>query len=179
VVGANFGFSVSAWVKLSKCASSCTAFSDDATQTYQFALNYMSSCTAAGKTGPCWQFSMPAFDSASATVLRAASPPGSAKLGTWTQLTGVFESARGTLTLYVNGAQVGQIGGGSPWSGIGKDRVRIGNLFPGGSAHDWFGRVSDACIFYGVLIPADVTLLYKGDSAHLHDGCAALFAKYP
>jgi len=39
VVGNDSDFSVSAWVKLSKCASSCAAFSDDATQTYQFALS--------------------------------------------------------------------------------------------------------------------------------------------
>ena len=179
VVGNDSGSSVSAWVKLSKCASSCAAFSDDATQTYQFALSYKRSCMAAGKTGPCWQFSMPAFDSESATVLTAPSPPGSAKLGTWTQLTGVFDSAPGTLTLYVNGVQAGQIGGGSRWSGIGKDRVRIGNLTPGGSTHDWSGRLSNACLFYGVLQPADVKLLYKGDAAHPHNGCAALFAKYP
>jgi Concanavalin A-like lectin/glucanases superfamily len=179
VVGTSFGFSVSAWVNLSKCLSSCVALSEDATQTDQFALSYKRSCTAAGATGPCWQFSMPATDSASATVLTAASPPGSAKLGKWTHLTGVFESAHGTLTLYVNGVQAGQIGGGGPWSGISKGRVRIGNEIPGGSSHDWSGRLSNACVFYGSLQPADAALLYKGDSAHPHDGCAALNARYP
>jgi hypothetical protein len=122
---------------------------------------------------------MPTTDSKSATVLTAASPPGSAKLGKWTHLTGVFESAQGTLTLYVNGVQAGQIGGGGRWPGITKGRVRIGNEIPGGSSHDWSGRISNACVFYGVLSSADVTLLYRGDSAHPHDGCAALFARYP
>jgi hypothetical protein len=35
------------------------------------------------------------------------------------------------------------------------------------------------CVFYGVLGPADVRLLHSGNSAHPHNGCAALWAKYP
>ena len=180
VVGDNFNFSASAWVNLSKCVfSSCVALSVDATQTDEFALSYQKSCTAGGKTGPCWQFSMPSADSTTAGVFTAASPPGSAKLAKWTHLTGVFEATHGTLTLYVNGVQAGQVGGVSPWAAPGPGEVRIGNLIPGGSTHQWWGGLSNACVFYGPLQPADVTLLFKGDAAHPHNGCAALFAKYP
>jgi hypothetical protein len=35
------------------------------------------------------------------------------------------------------------------------------------------------CLFFNVLPSSDLTLLHKGDKAHPHDGCAALFAKYP
>jgi hypothetical protein len=35
------------------------------------------------------------------------------------------------------------------------------------------------CVFYGALQPADVRLLYPGDSSFPHDGCAALQRKYP
>jgi hypothetical protein len=179
VVGNNANFSVSAWVNLSACSSSCVALSADATQTDEFALSYKRSCRANGTTGPCWKFSMPAADSASATVLAAASPPGSAKLGKWTQLAGVFNATHTTLTLYVNGTQAGQVTGVSPWASVGNGRVRIGNLLPGGSTHDWKGRLSNACVFYGALQASDITLLHNGDSAHPHNGCAALDALYP
>jgi Concanavalin A-like lectin/glucanases superfamily len=179
VVGNDGSFSVSAWVELSKCASSCIALSADATQTDMFALGYQKACAASGKTGPCWQFSMPSSDSTSAGVSTAVSPPGSAKLAKWTQLTGVFNASHGTLTLYVNGVQVGQVSPVSPWSAPGPGQVRIGNLIPGGSAHTWLGALSNGCVFYGVLQPADVTVLYKGNAAHPHNGCAALHAEYP
>jgi hypothetical protein len=34
-------------------------------------------------------------------------------------------------------------------------------------------------VFFNGLPPADVTTLYKGDTAHPHDGCAALLTTYP
>lgn len=178
VVGANGNFTVSAWLNPARCAGTCVAVSEDASQTYEFALEYQRACTANGRTGPCWKFAVPAADDTSATVFAAASPPGSAKLGKWTQLTGVFNATHGTVTLYVNGALAGQVGGTGP-SGAGRGRVRIGNLMPGGTAHDWNGRLSDVCAFYAPIEGADVTLLYKGDSGHPHNGCAAMFATYP
>jgi len=179
VAGNDGGFSVSTWVDLAKCSGTCVALAADATHTYEFALKYQHSCQANGRIGPCWKFAMPVSDSPAATVLSAASPPGSARLNRWTQLTGVFHAGHGLLTLYVNGVQGGQISNVPPWSAPARGRVRIGNLWPGGTAHDWSGRISNACVFYGVLQSADVTLLFKGDSAHPHDGCAALFARYP
>jgi len=55
----------------------------------------------------------------------------------------------------------------------------MGHLAPRGTTHGWSGRLSNVCLFYGPIQPADVTLLYQGDSAHPHNGCAALDAKYP
>jgi hypothetical protein len=179
VAGNDGSFSVSAWVHPAKCSGTCAALAADAAQTYEFALKYQHSCHANGRTGPCWKFAMPVSDSPTATVLSAASAPGSARLNRWTQLTGVFNASRGQLTVFVNAAQAGQVTNFSPWAAPAPGQVRIGNLRPGGTAHDWSGRISNACIFYGVLQSADVTLLYKGDSAHPHNGCAALFAKYP
>jgi hypothetical protein len=178
LVGNNRSFSVSVWVNLSKCASSCIAISVDATQADQFNLSYRKSCTAGGKTGPCWTFSRPDADAAAATVHSASSTPGTAKLGKWTQLTGVYDSVHGMLTLYVNGQQAGQVDGAIVWSFAGNGRVRIGNLTPGGSRHDWIGRLSNACVFYGALQLADVRLLRTGNASHPHNGCAALFDKY-
>lgn len=121
---------------------------------------------------------MPAGDSADATVQSASSSPGTAKLAKWTQLTGVYDSARGTLTLYVNGNQAGQVDGAGRWLPGGNGRVRMANLTPGGSRHDWSGGLSNACVFYGVLVPADVRLFHTGNASHPHNGCAALFDKY-
>ncbi|HEX9552060.1 MAG TPA: LamG-like jellyroll fold domain-containing protein [Streptosporangiaceae bacterium] len=179
VAGNDGSFSVSAWTDLAKCQGSCVALAGDATHTYEFALKYQHSCQASGRTGPCWKFAMPVSDSSGATVLAAASAPGTARLNRWVQLSGVFNATHGTLTLYVNGRQAGQVSNFSPWAAPAPGQVRIGNLAPGGTAHDWSGRISNACLFYGVLQSADATLLFKGDSAHPHDGCAAMFAKYP
>ncbi|MGI9005726.1 MAG: LamG-like jellyroll fold domain-containing protein [Streptosporangiaceae bacterium] len=122
---------------------------------------------------------MPVDDQAHAKVVTATSAPGSAKLRTWTQLTAVYESAHGTLTLYVNGVQAGQSGDVGRWLPGDVGRVRIGNGLPGGPAHDWSGQLSNACVFYGPLSQPDVSVLYQGDAAHPKDGCAALYATYP
>jgi hypothetical protein len=179
ILANNGSFSVAAWVNVTKCAVSCVALSEDATPGFQFALKYQRLCRAGGKAGPCWKFSMPFSATASASGYNAASPPRSARLGTWTQLIGTFNAAQGTLLLHVNGVALGQAAFISPWTSSPVGDVRIGNLIPGGTKHDWNGRISDACLFYGLVKATDIKVLYRGDPAHPHDGCAALFAKYP
>ena len=181
IVANTSSFSVSAWVNLTKCAISCVVVSEDATQVFQFALKYQKVCRANGKKGACWKFTMPHSDQAGSADYNAASTPGSARLGTWTQLTGVFDATRGMLQLYVDGTESGTSPPPpiSPWSASPDNPVRIGNLTPGGTSHDWNGRISDVCAFYGALQPADAVVADHGDKAHPHDGCAALFAKYP
>jgi hypothetical protein len=179
LVGNNGSFSISAWVNLSKCRSRCTALSFDATHTFGFALGYQRSCQAGGRPGPCWTLRMPVSDNAGAFVVIAISPPGSARLGRWTQLTGVYDSTHQTLTLFVNGVQRSQSGNAITWAAPAAGPMRIGDIFAGGTAHAWPGRLSNVCVFFGALEPADVALLHTGDATHPHDGCAALFAKYP
>lgn len=178
IVGNDGSFTVSAWVNVTKCGFSCVALSEDATQVFQFAVRFQRGCRAGGKSGPCWKITMPVQDQQGATNANAASPPGTAKLGRWTQLTGVFVAEHGVVLLYVNGALVGQASA-QVWAGSPAGFVRIGNLTPGGTNHDWTGRISDVCLFFNALETTDITLLYKGDAAHPHDGCAALDAKYP
>lgn len=178
IVGNDGSFTVSAWVNVTKCAFSCVALSEDASQVFQFAVRFQRGCRAGGKSGPCWNFTRPVEDQKGANETSAASPPGTAKLGRWTQLTGVFAADQGMLLLYVNGALGGQAPG-QPWAGSPAGLVRIGNLTPGGTKHDWTGRISDVCLFFNALGTTDITLLHKGDPAHPHDGCAAVHAKYP
>ena len=177
IVGIDFSFTVSAWVNVTKCGFSCVALSEDASSVSQFALKFQRACRAGGESGPCWKFSMPVGDQGSTNITSARSRPGTAKVGTWTQLTGVFASDRQMLLLYVNGVLAGQAPGQLSGSAVGL--VRIGNLIPGGAAHDWSGRISDVCLIFNALQGTDITLLYKGDSAHPHDGCAAVDASYP
>jgi hypothetical protein len=126
-----------------------------------------------GRSGPCWKFTRPKEDLPGAATCNAASIPGPARLGTWTQLTGVFNATQGMLLLYVNGVRQREVGSASPWSASPPGYLRIGDLMPGGQVHDWSGRISDGCAFYGPLGDADVKLLHRAN------GCAALHAKYP
>jgi hypothetical protein len=178
IVGIDFSFTVSAWVNVTKCGFSCVALSEDASSASQFALKFQRACRARGKSGPCWKFSMPIGDLSGDRITSARSRPGTAKVGTWTQLTGVFAFDRQMVLLYVNGVLAGQAPA-ELWSGPPAGLVRIGNLIPGGTAHDWTGRISDVCLIFNALQGADITLLYKGDSAHPYDGCAAVDASYP
>ena len=90
----------------------------------------------------------------------------------------MFAFDRQMVLLYVNGVLAGQAPA-ELWSGPPAGLVRIGNLIPGGTAHDCTGRISDVCLIFNALQGADITLLYKGDSAHPYDGCAAVDASYP
>jgi concanavalin A-like lectin/glucanase superfamily protein len=176
VVALSDAATLSAWVNLTTCAGTCVALSEDRGSGYAFALEYQRVCRADGKSGACWALALPAQGSSTGYVFKAMSPPGSAKLGIWTQLTAVLYAEHGQLLIYVDGVQQGQ----SSYSpGIGGGAIRIGNLAPGGTVHDWNGRISDVCLFYGPMAGADLSILYRGDAAHPHDGCAALVAKYP
>jgi hypothetical protein len=179
IVGVNGDATVSAWVHVSRCASSCVALSQDAGKSgYAFALEYQRVCRAAHKSGACWKFV--AAESISPSQVRTvASAPGSARLGKWTQLTAVYFAAHGVLQLYVDGKEQGSGTSYSVPSADWPGDVRIGNLAPGGKAHDWSGLISDVCLFYGVVAGSGIATLYRGDKAHPHDGCAALDAKYP
>lgn len=178
IVGNDGSFTVSAWVNVTKCAFSCVALSEDALVLFQFALKFQRVCRSGGKSGACWKFTMPVNDQAGAITENAVSAPGTAKLGTWTQLIGVFLADQQMLQLYVNGALAGQASVGQ-WAGSPAGFVRIGDLTPGGSKHDWNGRISDVCLLFNAAQGPDVRLLYKGDSRHPHNGCAAMDAKYP
>lgn len=171
-------FSVGAWVRETSCRSVCVAVSQGGEHVAAFALSYRAHCQAGARKGPCWQFSMSEGDSTSEPVITAASAPGSAKTGRWTQLTGVFEAERTELTLYVNGAQAAQQSA-SPTSGTPAYRMRLGSVVPAAADRTWYGQLSDVCAFYGELQPTDIVIMYEGDQAYPRNGCAALHAMYP
>lgn len=185
----------------------CAVASQAASNVSAFTLGYQryGSANGAGVTCPCWIFTMPKQDVSGDNYSPTASNnsgwwiaawhiPTSA-LNTWTQLTGVFNASHNTLTLYVNGGDGAQhpgdglAGDGNPaatatalpWSAPGNKFFRIGADGPGTAPGDFFsGSVSDACVFYGVLLTTagqpDVQNLYAKGSG---DGCSALYATYP
>lgn len=156
----------------------------------------------------CWVFSMPQSNTAGdeyapgtkgqGWYLAAAPVQQGEGPGSWTQLTGVFNSSHDELLLYVNGGDGAQhpgltgtaaVGDGNPaasgpaskWpsAGVGQaiGSFRVGADWTGTTlAHFFSGSVSDACAFYGVLNPSDVTNLYDSASG---DGCQALYTQYP
>jgi len=185
----------------------CAVASQAASNVSAFTLGYQryGSANGAGVTCPCWIFAMPKQDVSGDNYSPTASNnsgwwiaawhmPTSA-LNTWTQLTGVFNASHNTLTLYVNGGDGAQhpgdglAGDGNPaatatalpWSAPGNRFFRIGADGPGTGPGDFFsGSVSDACVFFGVLLTTsgqpDVQNLYAKGSG---DGCSALYATYP
>ncbi len=129
-------------------------------------------------------------DSTTAVVQTAASRLGPARLKTWVQLTGIFDAIHGQLQLYVNGGDGRTAGNGlpagstppgsvRPWAAPAIGAFRLGSAFQNGLTQAWRGRLTDVCAFFGPVPSADVKLLYSGNAANPHNGCAALDAKYP
>ena len=189
----------------------CAVLSQGANVVSAFTLGYQRYGTAYGAGGtsvgcPCFLFALAQDDAAGDEYAPGAPDSGwdvaavqapAGTLNAWTQLTGVFNASHGQLELYVNGGDVskngGQAGGGLPAATAGASAwtvlpawasaFRVGaDWTSGGGAADFFnGAVSDACAFYGVLLPADVQTLYSpaltGHSGT--DGCSALYGDHP
>ena len=181
VAGNNGSFTVSAWAYLptglQNCGQACQnqiypVISQDAANVSGFTLGYGVGCG-------CFEFSMPASDSTGAQVFQAKS--GTARLGVWHQLTGVYDSTVQTLTLYVDGVQAGQVGGVQSWSPPASGSLRLGEDLAGDT---WPGYLGDACAFYGVLSASNTPVAPEttNDIATLAgggDGCATLAKAYP
>ena len=184
MVGNNGSFSVSAWVYPSACSGLCVAVSQDATNVSGFRLGYLRSGTADGATCPCWEFAMPQYDASSAAWSVAAVSTANNSLNTWAQITGVFNAAHGTLTIYADGnTSSTRSAQASPWSSPATGPFRIGADLNDTTAANFFtGSVSDVCAFYGVLNTgssgsnSDIQNLWDGGTG---DGCSTLYNNYP
>jgi len=201
VVGNNGSFSVSAWVSPAGCEQTyCAVLSQGAGSVSAFTMGYQASGSAGSSASspvdcPCWLFSMPKSDTAgdeytpsdAGSGWYVAAVPASSATNNWTQLTGVFYAEHGQLQLYVNGGDVGTLGGSagdgnpaatasaSPWGQPGTGSFRIGaDWTNAGGVADYFdGSISDVCAFYGPLSQANVQTLYSGDQ-NTTDGCSAV-----
>ena len=131
VLNTSRSYSVTAWVRPDEVKGSVsTVASIDGTQASPFALQNSS----IGR----WGFRVTASDTSNTGETLVGAGPPSATVGTWYHLAGVYDSAAGTLTLYVNGIREGSTSFSSGWTSngnfiLGRARARgvAGNYWPG------------------------------------------------
>jgi hypothetical protein len=145
-------FTVSAWANLASTATSGVVASQDAIQASGFQLGYDASRHA-------WTFAMPTTDTASPTMVVAASTT-APTTGTWTHLVGTYNAISKTLTLYVNGLPVGTATDSTPIASAGL--FALGRGQSAGTASSFFnGKISDAQAWNYTLAPDQATALDK------------------
>ena len=138
-------FSVSAWVSLTDATGFHTVASQDGASVSGFFLQYSGQDNA-------WAMAMLGSDSASASTARATSQF-APRVGDWTHLVGVRDTAAGQLRLYVNGRLAGTAACGAAWNASGSFTLGRGRFnaapvdyFPGGidQVRVWSRALSDA-----------------------------------
>nr|WP_046726549.1 protein kinase [Streptomyces humi] len=141
--GRGHGFTVSAWVSLSRLpAFFATAVSQDAGDVSGFYLQY----SAAENR---WAFARPDLRALSFTVPEP---------DVWTHLVGVYEGRRNQLLLYVDGVQEAGIDDGDPVAADGP--LVIGRATAGAAPSDWFpGSIRQVQVFQQPLTAAQVKAL--------------------
>jgi hypothetical protein len=150
-------FSLSAWVMPSNLDASRTVVAQRAEQESAAALRYDAS------TGR-WQFRVVAGDGAGDARVSVYSPV-AATAQVWTQLTGVYDAARGQIRLYVNGTLAGaQPVSFTPMSSAGPLLVGRGR-YDGRLTEQWHGGIDDVAAFQGVLTDTAVTIGYHAQIA--------------
>lgn len=142
-------FTVSAWVNAADLSTRSGVLSQDGDQSSGFALQYL-------ETGK-WAFSLSSADVANPTLTSAVSTAG-ATAGSWTHLTGVYDAAAHTATLYVNG-QAQQTVTATAAGGTGP--LVLGGA-KSGAVRSYLlkGSIDEVAAFGRALSAADVTKLY-------------------
>ncbi|MFF7553704.1 LamG-like jellyroll fold domain-containing protein [Streptomyces olivaceus] len=132
-VNTESGFSVAAWVRLSRLPDSAAIIAaQPGNHSPGFELYY-------SKEFDRWVFNQYKSDASGAGITRAmAASPGDAEAGTWTHLVGTLSATSHELKLYVNGELVGTTPYASPWDarrglqiGAGSYDGKPGAFFPG------------------------------------------------
>ncbi|MFF0308208.1 LamG-like jellyroll fold domain-containing protein [Streptosporangium sp. NPDC004379] len=134
VVSTLGNFTVAAWVRLTGTGAAATAVGQDGTRNGGFSLGY-------SKADDRWALSRAVADTDGAAVVRAlsASAP---RPGEWTHLTGVYDTAVGELSLYVNGRLESTVPFTRPWDATGP--LTIGRAKAGWAETEfWPGDVDD------------------------------------
>lgn len=138
-------FSVSAWVSLTDTTGFHTVASQDGTSVSGFFLQY------SGQDNT-WAMALLGSDSSAAATARATSQF-APRVGDWTHLVGVRDTAAGQLRLYVNGRLAGTAPCSAAWNaagnfvlGRGRFNAAPTDYFPGGidQVRVWSRALSDA-----------------------------------
>ncbi|MDZ5446944.1 LamG domain-containing protein [Micromonospora sp. 4G57] len=146
-------YTVAAWVRLTDKSVNRTAVSKNGSYTSGFFLNYVQ---ATGR----WAFSRMDTDSSTSLPIRASSNT-SPVLGRWTHLAGVYDTATGKMTLYVDGVAQSTTAPTGGWNATGG--YIIGRAqWNGTFTNTWHGGIDDVRI-YGKALTADQVATLAGD----------------
>src|SRR3954452_6296062 len=142
-------FSVSSWVKLDKTSGYQTFVSVDGTQVSNFFLQFRDDSRR-------FAFTRLAGDAPTDGVVASANFDPVA--GQWYQLTGVYDAAASTLSLYVDGTRQATVAAPTAWAGTG--HLVIGRGKYGGNPVDYVdGAIDDVRAYSGALSAADAARL--------------------
>ncbi|WP_372664742.1 LamG-like jellyroll fold domain-containing protein [Amycolatopsis kentuckyensis] len=142
-------FSVSSWVKLDRTSGYQTFVSVDGNQVSNFFLQFRDDSRR-------FAFTRLAGDAPADGVVAGANfDP---VVGQWYQLTGVFDAAASTLSLYVDGTRQATVAAPAGWAGTG--HLVIGRGKYGGNPVDYVdGSIDDVRAYSGALTAADAARL--------------------
>ncbi len=146
-------YTVSAWVKINNLDSDQMALGQGTVNHQSFYLGYTT-----GSNG--WVFQTTTSDGATTTFPTASAL---ATAGTWTQLTGVYDSTTGTMTLYVNGVAAADTGTNTTPQYNAAGPLTVGAVAAVGSRapYEYFnGDISDVRAYTGALTADQVHVLY-------------------
>ncbi|WP_143193835.1 LamG-like jellyroll fold domain-containing protein [Micromonospora sp. CB01531] len=146
-------YTVAAWVRLTDKSVNRTAVSKNGSFTSGFFLNYVQATDR-------WAFSRMDTDSSTSLPIRASSNT-SPVLGRWTHLAGVYDTATGKMTLYVDGvpqSTTAPTGGWNATGGYIVGRAQWNGTF----TNTWHGGIDDVRI-YGKALTADQVVTLAGD----------------
>ncbi|MEV0618046.1 LamG-like jellyroll fold domain-containing protein [Nonomuraea sp. NPDC050404] len=145
VIDTSRNFTVTAWARLTGTAASATAVTQEGGRTGAFALQY-------SKADGRWALTVTGSDTDAAPATRALSAA-APRLNEWTHLAGVYDSAAGQISLYVNGRLESTVAVARPWNATGP--LTIGRGKTGGAASEpWPGDVDEVRV-YGRAMFAD------------------------
>ncbi|MCM2417102.1 LamG-like jellyroll fold domain-containing protein [Streptomyces sp. RKAG293] len=149
IVDTSGSFSVSAWVKLDNTDGYQTAVSIDGADVSGFYLGLR------GDTGTFAFARLPSDTVGTAAVAASGDSPAA---GSWYHLTGVQDTAAGTLSLYVNGALQTAVPYTTPWKATGHAFAGRGK-YAGNPVDHLDGGVDDLRFYTGALAASEVTAL--------------------
>ncbi len=149
-VNTSGSYAMSAWVKVNSATGNQTVLSQDGVHASGFYLMYDTSL------GHGWSLVVASSDSNSATFTGVWGPAG--QNGTWAYLTGVYNAASHTASLYVNGTLAGSISY-TGWSATGPVVAGAG-LFSGSLADYLGGTIANVQAYPYALSSSQVSQLY-------------------
>ncbi|RSM51625.1 hypothetical protein DMB66_41265, partial [Actinoplanes sp. ATCC 53533] len=146
-------YTVAAWARITDTSVNRTIVSKDGSRTSGFFLTYVA---AENK----WAFSRTTADADSSSAVRATSNV-APTLGRWTHLAGVYDTASGTMKLYVNGVLQSTTAATGGWNATGNYVVGRAK-WAGANTNPWTGGIDDVRV-YGSALTGDQIADLAGD----------------